>query len=618
MEESKKPNDYYKKIGFLCGLEIHQRLATKEKLFCSCIAEPVSKDSKPLAGVLRYQRAVAGELGNIDRSTLFEASRQRAFTYNIFDKHTCLVDIDEEPPHELNAEALEISLALSRALGCMTVDEIEPMRKEVVDGSDPSAFQRTMLIGTDGVLKLDNTKIAIPSIFLEEESSGIDASSGNTVLYDTDRLGIPLVEIDTDKYIPSPKAAKDAALQIGLLLRLTGRVQRGIGTIRQDVNVSISGGARVELKGIQDLNNIDKFIENEVQRQQNLIMIKDTLIKKNASVGKPRNITHIFSNTESALLKSYSADGAIIAFPLHKFKGMLGYEINPSLRLGTEISDYAKKAGVKGLIHSDEDMAKYGISNKEIEDISKELSLGSDDAFIIIAGKHGIVESAISLAISRSEYALKGVPEETRMAHDPKLCTSRFQRPLPGGSRMYPETDIRPVLVTEAMLKLADHIKPDLEGELKALRALIGDNLAMQMIKSTKLGAFKYIINDTKADPKFVANMLLQEFTELRRNGYDVESIREERLLELVNAYGKGMLVKQAVPEALKKLAEKDQSVSAIIKENRLEHISGSALKAIIEKAKSSINSSDKGKLVAYIMSKYRLNIDGNELNKSI
>ncbi|MEM0149296.1 MAG: Glu-tRNA(Gln) amidotransferase subunit GatE [Candidatus Micrarchaeaceae archaeon] len=615
MEENRNPNEYYKKIGFLCGLEIHQRLATKEKLFCSCTATPASKDSKPTAEVLRYQRAVAGELGKVDRSTMFEASRQRAFTYRIFDNHTCLVEIDEEPPHELNAEALHIALSLGRALGCKIADEVEPMRKEVVDGSDPSAFQRTMLIGMDGMLKVGKSGISIPSVFLEEESSGIESGGEGAATYNTDRLGIPLIEIDTDKYIPSPQAAKDAALQIGLLLRLTGKVQRGIGTIRQDVNVSIRGGARVELKGVQDLSFIDRFIENEVLRQQNLIAIKDKLVARKASIGKPADVTDIFKSTESPLLKSHANNGIIIALPLYGFKGMLGFEVNPGMRLGSEISDYAKKAGVKGLIHSDEDMAKYKISEKELDKISGVLKLGSEDAFLMIAGEPGVVENAISLARMRAEYSIKGVPEETRMASDTKLFTSRFQRPLPGGSRMYPETDVRPVYISDAMLKRADEAKPDLEGELKALKASIGDNLALQMVKSAKLSTFKYITGNSSIDAKFAANMLLQQFTELRREGYDVDSISEERLLELANAYAAGEIVKQAVPEVLKKLAANDQSVGAIIKAENLGRISGKALERIVRDASKEIGSDDKKKLVLHIMAKYRLNIDGSELN---
>ncbi|MGC8651784.1 MAG: Glu-tRNA(Gln) amidotransferase subunit GatE [Candidatus Micrarchaeia archaeon] len=615
MEQSKNQNEYYKRIGFLCGLEIHQRLATREKLFCACAAEPAGSGTKPIAEVLRYQRAVAGELGTVDRSTQFESSRQRAFTYKIVKGHTCLVDIDEEPPHELNREALDIALAVTKGFNCSIVDEIEPMRKEVVDGSDPSAFQRTMLIGSDGFMRVDGERISIPSIFLEEESSGIETSSEGHVVYNTDRLGIPLVEIDTDKYIPTPRAAKAAALQIGLMLRITGRVQRGIGTIRQDVNVSIKDGARIELKGIQELNRIDRFVENEVLRQQNLISIKQELAKRGAHIGKRADVTSVFTNTNSQIIKENMKGGVVLAMVLHHFKGMLGYEINPSMRLGTEISDYAKKAGVKGLIHSDEDMQRYGISASELDALSKALGMDDDDAFIIIAGKEETARKAMEYAVLRAEYAMKGVPEETRIAHDAKLCTSRFQRPLPGGSRMYPETDMRPVLVTEGMLKRAENAKPDIKKVLKALKKRVGGQLAMQLVRSTKLLQFEHLSSVSKAGQKFIANLLLQQFTELRRNGYDVDAVSDEHIAELLDAYSKGTITKQAVPEVLKVLSSKGGSVEHIIISNKLGRIRGKELAEIIKEASKELKGGNKAAMVEYIMSRYRLNVDGSELN---
>ncbi|MGC8496014.1 MAG: Glu-tRNA(Gln) amidotransferase subunit GatE [Candidatus Micrarchaeia archaeon] len=616
MPQQKNPNskdDYYKSIGFLCGLEIHQRLATEEKLFCSCSAVPSAQDEKPIASIYRMQRAVAGELGKIDRSTEFESERKRDFLYNIFNGHTCLVDIDEEPPHELNSEALEIALAIAKGMNCRIVDEVEPMRKEVVDGSDPSAFQRTMLIGINGSINVNGLAISIPSIFLEEESSGISESKQNAVAYDTDRLGIPLIEIDTDKYIPTPKAAKEAALLIGTMVRITGKVQRGIGTIRQDVNVSISGGARVEIKGVQEVDMIDVFVENEVKRQQALIEIKDELKKRNAKVGDIVDITNVFKETSSPMIKSaLAAGGVALAMPLYGFSGLLGREINPNTRLGTEISEYAKKAGVKGLIHSDEDMSKYSISETEVHSVVNALGTSNNDGFVIIVGQRGTLERAMELAKMRAIYALQGVPEETRVAYDSKLGTTRFLRPLPGGSRMYPETDVRPVVISEQMLVQAEKLKPDMEKTLSRLTSEIGEQLAMQMLKSPKLGLYNELTASSNVDKKFVANMLLQQFTELRRNGYDVESIDVGKLKSVIREYMKGAITKQAVPEVLKVISKSNSSVEKAIKDNSLERISGNELKALVEKYRKE----NPSNLQQYIMSKYRVNIDGNELNE--
>ena len=364
----------YKKLGFMCGLEIHQRLATQHKLFCSCTANMVSE--KQVGKITRRQRAVAGELGVVDLSASFESGKARSFVYDLFNPSTCLVDSDEEPPHSPNIEALGASFGIAYALNTTVPDEIEVMRKSVVDGSDPSAFQRTMLIGHSGSITVDKKEIPITSIFLEEESSGIVSSSGDSVEYSLDRLAIPLVEIDTDPVIENPQEAKKVAMAIGLLLRLTGKAQRGIGSIRQDVNVSIKEGARVEIKGFQELDVMDTIIEAEINRQLALIEIRKELTVRSAYVGKPVEVRHVFEHTKAKILHDQlSTGGTVLAAKLKGFKGIIGKEISTDLRLGSEVSDYAKGGGVRGIIHGDEEMAKYGISKDELAALSKFLSL---------------------------------------------------------------------------------------------------------------------------------------------------------------------------------------------------------------------------------------------------
>ncbi len=613
--EPEKDNPY-KAMGFLCGLEIHQRLSTKEKLFCSCATNVLEKSSKPIASISRRQRAVAGELGAVDKSAEFEELRNRSFLYNIFEMNTCLVDVDEEPPHELNIDALDIALSLGASMGMRIVDEIQPMRKGVVDGSDPSAFQRTMLVGLDGSIIVGEHKINIPLMSLEEESSGIVSNSGTNVVYNTDRLAIPLIEIDTDANIPDPKTAKDVALYIGTLLRLTGRVQRGIGSIRQDVNMSIRDGARVEIKGVQELNFIDKFIENEITRQQKLIEIKKGLSRTAARVDAETNLTPLFIHTNVEIIKHHIKEGVVFGFALRGFKGFLGTEINPNRRLGTEISDYAKMAGVHGIIHSDEDLGKYGFSSGEISGIKKQLKLSDKDAFIIIAGSADEVAKASKLAVWRAEYALKGVPKETRMALDNESHTSRFMRPLPTGSRMYPETDVRPILITEKIRYAAAESAPNAEKERKYLQSKINNaSIIDQLILSTRLQLFKAIIEKTGADPEFVANILVQRLTELRRNGIDVDSIEDKRMIELFGMYANEMITKQAVQEAIVIISKDKDDLKTILKKGDLLRLKGAELRALVSKMSTESKGASKDELRNRIMSKYRLNVDGAELN---
>ncbi len=612
----KAEEDRYSKIGFMCGLEIHQRLATTSKLFCGCTSV-LPKDPRPFASVHRTQRAVAGELGTVDKSAEFEEEKGKRFTYNAFERNTCLVDLDEEPPHEMNRDALRIALSMAAAFGMEMVDELQPMRKAVVDGSDPSAFQRTVMVAYDGKITANDVTVGMPSMFLEEESCGIGGSSATSTTYNTDRLGIPLIEIDTDPTIPNPAAAKDIALRIGMMLRLTGYAQRGIGSIRQDVNLSIKGGARVEIKGMQELYAIDSFIENEIRRQEELIGIMKRLSGKKAKVEKAKDVTGIFRDTSSALIKRNLADnGAAFAFALKGFAGELGHEINPNRRLGTEISDYAKMAGVHGIIHSDEDMKKYGISESEVSKLKGTLGLNDGDAFVIVAGRRDMAEKAARLAEWRAEYAAKGVPKETRFAHDIDGFTTRFMRPLPSGSRMYPETDAKPVPVTDSMRKTAVAEAPNLEKELKSLSSMIKSrDIVERMMMSPRLHAFKTVTSETNADPEFVANFMLQRMTELKRSGFDVDAISEEDLIRVFKMYSNEEITKQGVEELVRELPS-GKSITVIVKELSLARIKGDKLKELVKAAMAKGGDGDINGIRNGIMSKYRLNVDGSELNR--
>ena len=613
-------SDRYAQIGFMCGLEIHQRLNTERKLFCKCKTK-LGAEQKETGIVERYQRAVAGELGKLDKSTEFESMRRRKFIYHIYDSATCLVDLDEEPPHDINQDALATALSMAHALRMRIPDEIQTMRKGVVDGSDPSAFQRTALVGMDGEVSIGGNRIRITLMSLEEESSGIIENTETYAAYATDRLGVPLIEIDTDANIASPAQAKELALHLGTLLRLTGKVQRGIGSIRQDVNVSIKGGARTEMKGFQEVDNIDKFIENEILRQQKLLEIRDELRKRKARVDKPVDVTKVFAGSKAKIISDQLRNnGTVLAFRLEGFKGLLGMEVNPSRRLGTEISDYAKIAGLKGIIHSDESMDSYGITEAEITELGKEIGMraGTQDAFIILAGPRQKVESAAAIAADRAGYAIVGVPVETRAVANADAFTTRFLRPLPGGSRMYPETDIVPTRVTKAMLDKAEKEAPNLEKELKELEEQVGDRqLAERLAMSYRLPLYRHIAKNSKADPAFIANTLLQKFTELKRMGMDVDSIGAERLSDIFIEYKKGAITKQAVEEIVKWMSRSQDGAKEIISKNSLGRITGKELEDIIKEVeKSKLAAGGKDFLKKEIMSKYRFRIDGSELNK--
>lgn len=262
----------YKELGFKCGLEIHQQLKGK-KLFCNCPTK-IRKD-KPHFTFQRRLRASAGESGKIDKAAQYETKKSKLFEYQGYYDTTCLVEMDEEPPQPVNKESLHIALIMAKLLNMKVVDEIQFMRKTVIDGSNVSGFQRTALIGYDGYIEVNGKKIGIDTLCLEEEAAQVIERTKTKDIYNLSRLGIPLLEIATAPDIENPQECKETAAKIGMLLRSVSGMKRGIGSIRQDVNVSIKGGARTEIKGFQDIKSIPQVVDNEIKRQEILIKKKE-------------------------------------------------------------------------------------------------------------------------------------------------------------------------------------------------------------------------------------------------------------------------------------------------------------------------------------------------------
>lgn len=458
----------YKKIGLKCGIEIHRQLNTENKLFCKCKAR-LSKE-EPVGEIKRNLRAVAGELGEIDVAALHELQQKKTFIYKIYKNETCLVETDSEPPHPLNKEALNIVLQIALMLNCEIPEEIQVMRKTVIDGSNTSGFQRTAIIGMNGYLDTSLGKVGITNVALEEEAAQIISKNKNEVVYGLDRLGIPLVEIGTSPDIKSPEHAKEVAQKLGMILKSTGKVKSGIGAIRQDLNVSIKRGARSEIKGVQELNLIPKIIEKEIKRQ------------------------------------------------------------------------------------------------------------------------------------------IKGTKEKTvRRAN--KDGTTTFLRPLPGASRMYPETDITPVLIEKNIL---NKIKlPELlEDKKKKYEKILNKELASQIINSPYVDLFdKY---SKTRNSKIIANILVNTIPDIkRRENLDISKITEKHLEELFDLIGKGKITKDSVYEILKEIAK---NTGKSVKDFKIETISENEAMEIIRKIIKKEKTDKINVIIGEAMKKLKGKIDGKKI----
>lgn len=543
----------YASLGLVCGIEIHQQLDTAAKLFCGCptrIREVEESDHQ----FFRYLRPARSELGEIDRAALEEVLVTRKFIYKSYDS-TCLVEADEEPPGELNPEALEIGLIVSRLLSMKIADEVHTMRKIVIDGSNTSGFQRTAYLASHGSIDTSCGRVGMETICLEEEAARIVEDRGDEVVYSLDRLGIPLVEICTSPDIVSPAHAREVAGRLGMILRSTGRVKRGLGTIRQDVNVSIRGGARVEIKGVQDLNLIETIVAVEAERQHLLLEIRDELLRRGAMVGdRVADVTGIFGPTESKVIRSaLRKGGAVLAVKLAGFAGLIGAEIQPGRRLGSELSDRAKRAGVGGIFHSDE-LPAYGITTKEVEAVRSELGAGEGDGFAMVAAPLDRAEAAMKAVLERAAEALVGVPEETRRALPEG--TSEYMRPLPGSARMYPETDVPPVVVSPE--DVASLLLPELFDERAArYEGEYGLNreFATLMAQSPYNRLFEEAVRDLSLPPALVVRTLEMIPRELEGVGVPVSRLPESRLKEALALVAGRRVAKEGIPKLLEAMA---------------------------------------------------------------
>jgi len=439
----------YKKLKLLCGLEIHQQLNTNKKLFCDC--STAMQEREPTAVIKRKLHPVASELGAVDVAAQYEFLRDRTFNYQIFKNEVCLVELDEEPPHPLNQEALEVALQIAMMLNCEIPNEIHIMRKTVIDGSNTGGFQRTTIVGLNGRMKYKDREIAITSISLEEDAAAIVKDENGNITYRLNRLGIPLVEIGTGLLENfSPEEVQDIAFNIGMLCRSTGKVKRGIGTIRQDVNISVRGGKRVEIKGVQELGLLARVVELEVKRQ----------------------------------------------------------------------------------------------------------------------------------------LSLPKVVEETRTVNEDG--TTKYTRPLPGSARMYPETDIQPIVVQKEFLgKLKKNLPELWTKKLVRLQKnyKLSEDLANQMIRSDYLELFEKIVGKTRAPASIVASTFISTLKDLeKRERVDASKLTDAHYADLFVNVAKGKIVKEAIPKIIKFLSEKPHATAtAAIKYLDLETLSAVELKKIID-----------------------------------
>jgi len=566
------------------GLEVHQQLATG-KLFCACPSEFSEEVEGSFA---RRLRAASGESRSVDPAAALQAERGLIYRYESGPAN-CLVEMDEEPPHPINPDALDTALTLALLLGAHPLDEIVVMRKIVVDGSNTSGFQRTALVAVDGHLELEGKHYSIPTICLEEDAARKVGESGGEVVYRLDRLGIPLVEISTGPEITDGREGRAVAEELGALLRATRAVRRGIGTIREDVNVSIEGGHRIEIKGVQELRRIQQYIDSEVERQRVLLRVRDELVQRGANPpeGNPLDVTPLFAGVTSGPLSSGARKGGpVLALRLPGFAGALRSPPGTEERLGRELADQARSVGLRGLLHSDE-LPGHGVDDEGVARVREQLHLEPDDAFVLVADRDPArAELALRRVAARAAAALEGIPGETR---DPLPDgRTRYSRPLPGRDRMYPETDIPPIAVTAEWLARLGSALPERPGALRArLRTEYGlsAEVAGQLVGGGLAEAFELLARRGRP-PGIVARLLTQDLPTIPPPSPDAAAFEPsvDLLDELILAAEAGRFAKEGIPAVLTILARGAASLEEAVERAGLSGLSDAELEAIVER----------------------------------
>ncbi len=531
-------NDY-KRIGFKSGLEVHQQLKTKSKLFCRCPAGIFHDDNDYDAEVIRHMRPTLSEMGVYDGTALMEFRTRKEITYRINNETACTYEVDDTPPFPIDREALEIAISIALAAKMNIVGEVHITRKQYLDGSIPTGFQRSAIISVEGELQLKNKKVRLIQLSLEEDSCREVSDIGHKRIYKTDRLGMPLIETVTYPDCLTPEELAEAAEYIRFLNRSTGKVRTGMGAAREDVNVSCEGGSRAEIKGVAHIKWIPELSHNEAFRQYALLNIRSKLQKMIADPAawaiKTREITEKEQMFHFAPVRAALDRGEkVMALNLPGCRGILSHFTQPGLIFADEISDRLKVIACiekPNMTHSEE--IAEGNFNNLLPEVAIWLSAGPEDAQIILWGPADDIRTALETVEERIRLAFEGVPNETRKAFEDG--TTMFERVLPGRDRMYPDTDSQPIAVTTEMLERLGKGQPvDVSVRFHQMKEWgLPEDTWYYLLSKNLVEIIERIGNDFGFDRREVGIMLGHRFRSLDGRGKVAKGFSRERLYDL-------------------------------------------------------------------------------------
>jgi glutamyl-tRNA(Gln) amidotransferase subunit E len=514
----------YADLGLKAGLEIHQQLLTSKKLFCRCPSGIYSETYD--AEILRHMRPTLSELGEYDGTALMEFKTKKNIIYRINHETVCTYEMDDTPPFEINQEALDTALEIAMLMNYKLVSEIHIARKQYLDGSIPTGFQRTTIVGIDGWIPYKDRKIGLIQLGLEEDACREVSDIGHERIYITDRLGMPLIETVTQPALKTPQEVADMANILRWLVRSTGKVRTGIGAARQDVNVSIKGGTRIEIKGVHRIPLIPVLIYNEAMRQYSLLNIKNELasrgITKENFRAESADVTqHLTNTTWDPIVQALKRDEEVHCVNLKGYQGILSYPTQTGRVFSREISDRVRVIAcltrLPNILTSEStEEAIDGFAGKKIRNA---VSANSSDGLILVWGNKKDVQTAIQEIIIRAKEAIEGIPSETRQALPDG--TNGFERILPGPDRMYPDTDLPPMEIPEERIKkLEKNVPPALwDRQIKYREWGIPEHLIIPIASKPEAALFENIVEQYDLKPVYIACLMFETTKHWKRIG---------------------------------------------------------------------------------------------------
>jgi glutamyl-tRNA(Gln) amidotransferase subunit E len=525
----------YAEVGFRSGLEIHQQLLTEKKLFCRCPAGRYS--DRYDAEILRHMRPTLSELGEYDGTALMEFKTRKEIIYRINRETVCTYEMDDTPPFMIDEQALDRALGVALLYGLNLVDEIHIARKQYLDGSIPTGFQRTTILGVNGSIPFKDRRISIVQLGLEEDACREVSDVGHRRTYRTDRLGMPLIETVTGPDMRTPQEVAEVAQILRRLVRSTGHVRTGMGAAREDVNVSVRGGTRIEIKGVPRIPRIPLLTYHEAMRQWNLLRLREELRRRGVTPETFRSgtedVTRVLHNTSyHPIREALDAGQVATAVVLRGFRDLLAWPTQTNTRFSREISDRVRVVAcltkLPNIVHSDS--SAETLSSPKWEAVLKAVKATADDTVVVVWGSPEDVKTGAQEIVIRAREATIGVPSETRQAL--KDGTNGFERILPGPDRMYPDTDLPPKQITEERLASIRKAIPVPIWTREAWYRELGlpADVVEPLAVSRLAGLYEVLVKDWEIEPVAAAVALVQYRKRLKKKGLDTGTVGEDAL----------------------------------------------------------------------------------------